>query len=109
MHDLNEIFKEQLANEKPWTEKTIRASVGMYAHHLTARELMAKSKELKSKIGKRRLLYYLVKQNAMGGASKPVMEKVWDDEFDQLQTILADYMFMGMDGQIPKFAHKDIK
>ena len=99
MHDLNEIFKEQLANEQPWTQKTIRASLHGHSFHLTTRQVMEKSKELKKKIGCRRLRYYVNQPNSI----EMKMVLTWDDEFATLADTLKDHMFIGYDGMIPKF------
>jgi hypothetical protein len=99
MHDFNEIFKEQLANEQPWTQGTIRSSLHGHSFHLTTRQLMEKSKELKKKIGCRRLRYYINQHNSV----EMRMVTFWDDEFPMLQTALRDCMFAGYDGLIPKF------
>ena len=99
MHDFNEIFKEQLANEQPWTIKTVRASLHGHSFHLNTRQVMEKSKELKAKIGCKRLRYYINVPDSI----EMKMQLTWDNEFPALQETLKDFMFAGYDGLIPKF------
>jgi len=109
MFDFNEIFKEQLATSKPMTAAGVNSILFMLGHNKTAREVMVESKKLKAKIGKIRLMYYVVNPGVDGKPLKEKLEKTWDDELAELQTTLADYVHMGFDGQIPKFVHKEVK
>jgi hypothetical protein len=109
MHDFTDLFKEQLVSEKPLTSGGINSILSILAYNKTPREIMVESKKLKTKIGVRRMLYYVTNKTADGSALKPKMEKVWEDEFADLQTKLTDYAFTGYEGQIPHFTHKDIK
>lgn len=107
--DFSDLFKEQLATEKPFTAGNINSILHMMSYNKTPREIMTESKKLKTKIGKRRLLYYVTHANLDGTASKQEMVKVWEDEFSELQSKLSNYNFMGYKGIIPEFANKDIK
>lgn len=109
MFDFQDIFKEQLATEKPLTAGAVNGILSLLAYNKTPREIMQESKKLKAKIGKKRLLYYVTHANADGTPKKEKMEKVFEDDLDELQTLLADYNFMGHSGVTPKFASKNIK
>lgn len=109
MHDFNELFKEQLTNELPYTKGMVNSTLHLMSHTMTPREIMVKSKELKAKIGKKRVMYYLVARNADGSPKTAKILKVWEDDFEQLQNELAEYNFVGYEGRLPKFAHKDLK
>jgi hypothetical protein len=109
MFDFQEIFKEQLTTEKPFTKGNVNGILALLSNTSTPRQIMTRSKELKSKIGIKRLLYYIVDMNVDGTPKKQRMDKVWEDEFDKLQTILSEYNFMGNNGVIPQFANKNIK
>jgi hypothetical protein len=109
MFDFNDLFSVQLANEKPFTAGMVNSTLHLMAHSMKPREIMAKSKELKAKIGKRRLLYYVTGVLPDGKPAKQKMNKVWEDDFMALQDLLADYVYVSHEGRIPCFAHKDIK
>lgn len=108
-HDFNELFKEQLANELPYTKGMVNSTLHLMSHTMTPREIMAKSKELKAKIGMKRVMYYLVGINTDCSPKTQKIMKVWEDDFEQLQNELAEYNFIGYEGKLPKFAHKNIK
>lgn len=109
MHDFNEIFKDQFITEKPFTAGMVNASLHLYAYSLTPREMLVKGKALKAKIGLRRFSYFITQLSETGRPLKQKMARVWEDEFIELQTMLADYIFIGYDEAIPEFVHKDIK
>lgn len=109
MHDFTDIFNIQLLSEQPLTAKGVNGILSLLSYNKTPREIMVESKKLKSKIGKRRVLFYVTHANPDGAPQKQKMEKVWEDEFNELQSVLADYVFTGHDGNIPCFVHKNIK
>jgi hypothetical protein len=69
--DFNEIFQKQLADEKPFTLGNIRQVLFMKAYHLTTKQVMEESKFLKTKIGMKRLNYYVL------DSIHPKLEKAW--------------------------------
>lgn len=108
MFDFNDIFKDLLATELPYTAGNVSSTLHLLSHTLTPRELMAKSKAYKAKIGKKRLMFWVIGVNADGSAKDGKVDKVWEDEFDELQVRLADYNYVGLEGKLPKFIHKGI-
>lgn len=96
--DFETIFKEQIANNDPFTEGNVRQLVSLLAMNLKAKQLMERSKYLKTKVGTHRLIYKLV--NPTGS---PAICKTWRDEFDKLQEELKAYSHIGYDGDIPLF------
>ena len=100
--DFSEIFKDQLATEKPFTLGNIRQVLFMKAYHLTARQVMEESKFLKTKIGVKRVNYYVLD----GINNTPKLEKAWEDEFPALHEKLSDYDFVNYNGVIPVFEKK---
>ncbi len=109
MFDFQDLFKDQLVSEKPFTKGNVNGILALLSNTATPRQIIARSKELKGKIGVKRLLYYVVDCNVDGTPKKQRMDKVWEDDFPILQTLLADYNYMGHNGVIPQFANKNIK
>lgn len=96
--DFETIFSEQITNTAPFTEGNVRQMVSLLSMNLKAKQLMERSKQLKTKIGVRRLIYRIVKPTG-----SPVICKTWHDEFDKLQDELKDYQHIGYEGDIPLF------
>lgn len=96
--DFDQIFKEQIGNAQPYTEGNVRQVIGLLAHTLKTRDLVEKSKYLKTKVGVRRLTFTLIDKSG-----KPHLDKTWEDEFDILQNQLGNYDHVGYNGDLPIF------
>lgn len=104
--NFEEIFKEQLASNKPYTRQQIDFIIKSKTQKMPIKELAKIGSYLKSKIGKQRLDYAFIPL----GSTKviPETEKVWSDELDTLVQKLNGLVHVGYADKVPIFKKPDI-
>lgn len=99
--DFKDIFKDQLADNKPYTYQQIDFMIKTKTARMKLKDLAKAGAYLKSKIGVQRLEYSYTPKGS--GNPLPVSEKVWADELNTLDVKLKGYKHVGYSNSVPVF------